>query len=75
MKAVLTEEEYREFTQSIDKLKQFMNVDIPHLVTCINNMGTNERKFEVEILNKTNKTDKQFMKELDCMVDKLNDVK
>ena len=52
-----------------------MNVDIPHLVTCINNMGTNERKFEVEILNKTNKTDKQFMKELDCMLDKLNDVK
>ena len=75
MKAVLTEEEYREFTQSIDKLKQFMNVDIPHLVTCINNLGTNERQFEVEILNKTNKTDKQFMKELDCMLDKLNDVK
>ena len=75
MKAVLTEEEYREITQSIDKLKQYMNVDIPHIDTWINNMGTNERKFEVEILNKTNKTDKQFMKELDCMLDKLNDVK
>ena len=44
MKATLTTEEYKEFTESVDLLKREHDIDIPYSVSTV------EGKVEIEIL-------------------------
>jgi len=44
MKAVLTKEEYKEFTESVDLLKRKHDINIPHTVE------TKEDKFLITLL-------------------------